>query len=265
MNRRWKGAAAALLTAVTLTVPAFGASIQTDGQPLTADQGWIQDGTSYMTLRALAERSDYELTWDGTRAWLRGDDLELSARPGDLYILSNDRALYVEGGVQVVDGKMVLPLRVIASATGGSLSWDAKEALASLNVKGAQAPEASYDEEDLYWLSRIISAESQGEPLLGQIAVGTVVMNRVANQQFPDTIKDVIFDTKYAVQFEPVSNGTVYNEPAQSSVLAAKMTLEGARVVGNSLYFFAPALSQGTWIVNNRTYYTTIGGHSFYL
>ena len=253
MNRRWKGAAAALMTAAALTVPAWGASVEANGQPLTAEQGWIKDGTSYMTLRALAQHSDYELTWDGSRAWLRGEDLELSARPGDLYILSNDRALYVEGGVRVVDGKLTLPLRVVAAAT------------ASLGLTGASAPQADYDEEDLYWLSRIISAESRGEPLIGQIAVGNVVLNRVANGQFPDTIKDVIFDTKYAVQFEPVANGTVYNEPAKSSILAAKMTLEGARVVGDCLYFFAPALSEGTWIVNNRTYYTTIGAHDFYL
>ena len=265
MNRRWKGAAAALITAAALTVPVLGASVEANGRPLTADQGWIEDGTSYMTLRALAQHADYELTWDGSRAWLKGEDLELSARPGDLYILSNGRALYVEGGVRVVDGKLTLPLRVLAAATGGTLSWNAGTATASLGLSGASAPKADYDEEDLYWLSRIISAESRGEPLLGQIAVGNVVLNRVADGQFPNTIKDVIFDTKYAVQFEPVSNGTVYDEPTQSSVLAAKMTLEGARVVGNCLYFFAPALSEGNWIVSNRTYYTTIGGHSFYL
>ena len=265
MNRRWKGAAAALITAAALTVPVLGASVEANGRPLTADQGWIEDGTSYMTLRALAQHADYELTWDGSRAWLKGEDLELSARPGDLYILSNGRALYVEGGVRVVDGKLTLPLRVLAAATGGSLSWNAGTATASLGLSGASAPKADYDGEDLYWLSRIISAESRGEPLLGQIAVGNVVLNRVADGQFPNTIKDVIFDTKYAVQFEPVSNGTVYDEPTQSSVLAAKMTLEGARVVGNCLYFFAPALSEGNWIVSNRTYYTTIGGHSFYL
>lgn len=265
MNRRWKGAAAALITAAALTVPILGASVEANGRPLTADQGWIEDGTSYMTLRALAQHADYELTWDGSRAWLKGVDLELSARPGDLYILSNGRALYVEGGVRVVDGKLTLPLRVLAAATGGSLSWNAGTATASLGLSGASAPKADYDGEDLYWLSRIISAESRGEPLLGQIAVGNVVLNRVADGQFPNTIKDVIFDTKYAVQFEPVSNGTVYDEPTQSSVLAAKMALEGARVVGNCLYFFAPALSEGNWIVSNRTYYTTIGGHSFYL
>ena len=148
MNRRWKGAAAALMTAAALTVPAWGASVEANGQPLTAEQGWIKDGTSYMTLRALAQHSDYELTWDGSRAWLRGEDLELSARPGDLYILSNDRALYVEGGVQVVDGKLTLPLRVVAAATGGSLGWNAKTATASLGLTGASV--VSYTHLDVY-------------------------------------------------------------------------------------------------------------------
>ena len=265
MNRRWRKAAAAALAAAALMAPAAQAAVETNGQVLSAGQAWIEDGTSYITLRALAERSGYELTWDRSRAWLRGDGLELSARPGDLYILSNDRALYVEGGVRVVDGKLTLPLRVGAAATGGRLSWNGGTGVASLELAGAEAPAASYDEEDLYWLARIISAESRGEPLLGQIAVGSVILNRVAAEQFPDTIQGVIFDDQYAVQFEPVANGTIYDEPAQSSLLAAKMVLEGARVVGDSLYFFAPELSQGTWIVNNRTYYITIGCHRFYL
>ena len=265
MYRRWRGAAAALLTAAALIVPVRGASVALEGQPLTRDEAWVEEGTSYVTLRALARGGEYELSWDGSRAWLRGEGLELSARPGDLYILSNGRALYVEGGVRAVDGKLALPLRVVASATGGELSWDAGTATASIRLSGALAPRADYDEEDLYWLARIISAESRGEPLLGQIAVGNVVLNRVADRQFPDTVKEVIFDEQYAVQFEPVANGTVYDDPAPSSVLAAKLALEGARVVGDSLYFFAPALSEGTWIVNNRTYHTTIGCHRFYL
>ena len=64
---------------------------------------------------------------------------------------------------------------------------------------------------------------------------------------------------------EPVENGSVYLEPVPASVLAAKLCLEGASVVGECMYFFAPALSPGTWIVNNRTYSTTIGCHRFYL
>lgn len=139
------------------------------------------------------------------------------------------------------------------------------EGAAWLSTDQAQPASASYPAEDLYWLSRIISAESRGEPLLGQIAVGNVILNRVESSQYPDTVEGVVFDTKYGVQFQPVSNGTIYDAPASSSLVAAKLCLEGTDVVGESLYFFSPALSAGRWIVSNATYYTTIGGHQFYV
>ena len=127
------------------------------------------------------------------------------------------------------------------------------------------SPGAKYNAVQLYWLSRIISAESQGESLQGQIAVGNVVLNRVKSKDFPNSIPAVIFDTKGGVQFEPVSNGTLYQAPTAQSVTAAKRALDGERPVGNCLYFYAPALSKGVWISTNRTYYTTIGCHRFYL
>lgn len=265
MHRRWKGAAAALLTMFTVTVPALGAQIVADGTTLSQDQAWVEDGTSYITLRAYAQLTGQTLSWEKGTARLTGANLDLSAQPGALYLEVNGRALYVEDGVQVPEGKTALPLRVLSDATGAGLYWDAATATVALNTVGARAPQADYDEEDLYWLSRIISAESRGEPLLGQIAVGNVVLNRVKSSRYPNTIREVIFDTEYAVQFEPVANGTIYDDPAPSSVLAAKLCLEGANVVGDCMYFFAPALSPGTWIVNNCTYYTTIGAHQFYL
>ena len=123
---------------------------------------------------------------------------------------------------------------------------------------------APYTEDDLYWMAHIISAESQGEPLLGKLAVGTVVLNRVASEEFPNTIYDVIFDRQWGVQFTPVANGTVYNEPTEESVLAAKLVLDGARAAGDSLYFLAPDLTNNHWIMENQTYVTTIGCHWFY-
>ena len=121
-----------------------------------------------------------------------------------------------------------------------------------------------YTDEDLYWLSRVISAESQGESLYGQIAVGNVVLNRVASPEFPGTIRSVVFDTKNAVQFEPISNGTIYLAPTEKSILAARLVLNGTRCVDDCLYFFSPALSEGTWIRENREYFATIGCHRFY-
>lgn len=263
MNQRWKTGFAALLTTALFSVPVHGAQVVLNGTALSPDQGWVTEGTSYVTLRALAEHTGYQLTWDGQQAILQGEDLLLLAQPGASYIQSNQRALYIPEGIQVHGGRAVLPLRTVVKALGGSLTWDGTAACwTSAQTAPAQA---DYPEEDLYWLSRVISAESRGEPLVGQIAVGNVVLNRVADSQFPSTVKEVVFDRKNGVQFEPVSNGTIYQEPTQKSLLAAKLCLEGANVVGDCLYFYAPSLSPGTWITGNRTYHTTIGCHKFYL
>ena len=169
--------------------------------------------------------------------------------------------LNVSGAYISQSGTTMVPLRAVAELLGAKVtftSWSAP-------VKVTTGESGSYSQEDLYWLSRIISAESQGEPLAGQIAVGNVVLNRVAHSDFPSTVKDVIFDTKHGVQFTPVANGAIYWEPTAQSVKAAQMALEGSNTVGKSLYFFNPSLSQGTWIVQNRTYHSTIGNHRFYL
>ena len=264
MNSRWKKGAAALATVLMLQTPAFAAGVTVDGSPLEPGEGWIEGGTSYITLHSYAGLTGRNLTWDGAQARLTGGELELTARPGDLYITANGRPLYVAGGVRVVDGRLTLPLRVVAQAAGDGLAWDGPAATARLTTGQSQPPTAHYNAEDLYWLARVISAESRGEPLLGQIAVGNVVLNRVKSPKYPSTIKGVVFDTRNGVQFEPVSNGTIYQEPTSSALLAAKLCLEGADVVGDCMYFYAPALSPGTWIVNNCTYVTTIGCHRFF-
>ena len=261
---RWKRGLCALCAAFVFASPVCAVTVEVDGARLAPEHGWGEDGTSYITLRALAEHGGYELRWDGKRAILTGEDMELTAVPGEQYLEVNGRVLYIEESVGAADGMTYVPLRTAANATGGALGWDGASATASLALDGACAPKADYDEEGLYWLSRIISAESRGESLLGQLAVGNVVLNRVLHENYPDTIREVVFDEKHGVQFEPVSNATVYEEPAASSVLAAKMCLEGARVVEDCIYFFAPALSAGKWIVENGTYYTTIGCHRFY-
>lgn len=265
MKRIWNRAAAAVAAAFVLTAPTVGAiGVEIDGVPLEARHGWGENGTSYVTLRGLSEAADYDLRWDGTRAVLEGKDFTLRAKPGQPYLEVNGRVLYLEDGVGVMDGMTYLPLRLVAEATGGELHWDGETSVARLELEDARAKWADYPEEDLYWLSRIISAESRGESLLGQLAVGNVVLNRTGHPNYPDTVRDVVFDTNHGVQFEPVENGSVYAEPTEKSVLAAKMCLEGARVVEDCLYFFAPALSAGTWIVQNGEYFTTIGCHRFY-
>jgi N-acetylmuramoyl-L-alanine amidase len=121
-----------------------------------------------------------------------------------------------------------------------------------------------YVSDELYWLSRIISAEAGGEPFLGQIAVGNVIINRMNHPSYPNTIYGVIFDRKYGTQFTPAANGTVYRTPTESAVRAAKVCLEGYSVSDGILFFYAPKYVSYTWIAQNRPYAFTIAGHKFY-
>lgn len=118
---------------------------------------------------------------------------------------------------------------------------------------------------DLYWLSRIIHAESEGEPYKGKVAVGSVIINRVNSGDFPNTVKGVIFEYYKGIpQFSPVADGSIYNTPSEESIQAAKDALDYVRPVSDATYFFNPDKSAAKWIVENKTYLTRIGRHVFY-
>ena len=239
----------ALLTALLLIQPAAAARTV----PVTVDDAllrqtcYLESGSTLVPLRGLLELlGGWTVSWQSGQAVATNGGRAIQARPGASSFTVN--GVSRSGAVSLRNGRTYVPLRPLCEALGLSVQWD-----------------RSYDTEDLYWLSRVISAESRGESLEGQIAVGNVVLNRVRSTEFPESVQAVVFDRKDGVQFEPVSNGSVYDEPTARSVLAAKAALAGTDIVGDCLYFYAPALSQGTWIRSNRTYYTTIGCHRFYL
>ncbi len=249
-----------LLAAAALCLPvqaARPAAVQVDGERLETS-AYVKEGTAYAPLRELLEAlGDWNVWWDGSAARAVSENASLSADP-------NGNVLTVNGQrypcfVDVIEGRTYVPLRLTAEALGGSVRWDPW-----LDGAAVTSPHAEHDAMDYYWLARIIHAESGGEALEGQIAVGNVVLNRVASGDFPDSIPGVIFDDENGVQFEPVSNGTVANAPTELSLEAARRVLSGENTVGDALYFFAPALSQGTWIDSSRTYQQTIGCHRFY-
>lgn len=123
----------------------------------------------------------------------------------------------------------------------------------------------TYSEEDVYWLSRIVHAEAEGESYEGKVAVANCVLNRVKSNDFPNSVYSVIFDRKYGVQYQPTANGRIYNTPGAESVNAAKAALGGYNNVGKSLYFYNPKKSTNNWIANNRPYYKSIGNHNFHI
>lgn len=131
---------------------------------------------------------------------------------------------------------------------------------AALNSRGT-----SIDRDSLYWLARIVYAEAGSEPYEGQVAVANVILNRVRNKNFPNTVYGVIFEYYKGIpQFSPVADGTIYNTPSKTAMQAAQDACNGYNPVGNALYFFNPSKASGSWIRNTRTYIKTIGGHAFY-
>jgi N-acetylmuramoyl-L-alanine amidase len=255
------------LIAAAVVLPAGALSLTVDGAVRTGEAKAVLMGdTTYVSLRSVAAMLDENVcvTWSDGVASVTTQQLNLTARPGEQYLQVNGRCLYIKDSVKLINGFTMVPIRVLAAAMGGTVDWVQNGEKVLLTTGDGLPEAANYDENDLYWLSRIISAESRGEPLDGKIAVGNVVLNRVASEEFPDTVYGVIFDDRWGGQFTPAQNGTIYDEPTQESVVAAKLCLEGADTAGESLYFLAPALTQNHWIMDNQTYVTTIGCHWFY-
>lgn len=97
--------------------------------------------------------------------------------------------------------------------------------------------ERTYTDEDLYVLSHIISAEAGncGEEML--IAVGSVVLNRVEDERFPGTIKEVVFQTEPTLQYSPIRDGSYEKEPTDDALEVAEFLLEnGSQLPADVIY-----------------------------
>lgn len=251
-----------LLAALLLTAGARAEDVTVTVKEKTVP-AFAEDGVTYVQLSSLLlALGGWETQWDGgvRTASAVTELFTLDVPVQEDYVLANGFPFALNGGSLLRTGRTYVPLRGMASLLGAEVEFSGWDSPVTVN----EMAQEGWTEEDFYWLCRIISAESQGECLAGQIAVGNVVCNRVASEEFPDTITEVIFDMENGVQFEPVANLTVYNEPTEKSVLAARMVLAGANTVGDSMYFFAPALSDGLWIRTNRPYHMTIGCHMFF-
>lgn len=116
-------------------------------------------------------------------------------------------------------------------------------ALAGAGFRNAPA----YTENDLYCLSHIISAEAGNCSDTMMLYVGSVVLNRVQDERFPDSIEEVVFQDN-PVQYSPTVNGTYWNEPTEGAVEAAKTLLEGGSVIDSSVVWQAEfPQGQGTY------------------
>lgn len=112
---------------------------------------------------------------------------------------------------------------------------------------------------DLEMLARLVSAEAKGESYEGQVAVAAVILNRVRDSRFPNTVAGVVYQPD---AFEPVLNGTVYQTPTDTSWRAAQDALNGWDPSGGALFFWNPDTAVSRWVWS-RPIIKRIGNHVF--
>lgn len=126
--------------------------------------------------------------------------------------------------------------------------------------KGTQNSQSNkYTNSDLYLLAKCIYAEARGESYTGQVAVGAVILNRVASSKFPNTISGVIYQQN---AFTAVSDGQINLEPDKTAMNAAQDAMNGWDPTYGCLYYYNPAVATSSWIFGRKTV-TTIGKHIF--
>ena len=251
--------------------PPGGVSVFINGGSFERERCVVSDGVTRVPFGAFCRAvtgGEAVVSWDKKHRVQSAEfgGMTVTAKVGDAYIEANGRVLY--GGYESrVDGEeLMVAVRPLAKAFSLDVEWI--DAEMRVNVSGKAAPVLSgndfYDKDELFWLSRIISAEARGEPMEGKLAVGTVVYNRVDWSMYPDTVYGVIFDMKHGIQFTPAYSGSVYREPTAESVKAAKICMEGFRTRDDILFFCASSIRKTCWAGRNRPYIMTIANASFF-
>ena len=142
---------------------------------------------------------------------------------------------------------------VVGAQTAASMG------LSLTGTVAASSSAASSYQSDVELLARLIHGEARGEPYVGMVAVGAVVLNRVKSSRFPNTLAGVIYQSG---AFDAVSDGQINLTPNEQSRRAARDALNGWDPTGGCLYYYNPATATSSWIWS-REVRLTIGDHSF--
>ena len=124
-------------------------------------------------------------------------------------------------------------------------------------------------EQDYENMLRIVEAEAGGEDRTGKLLVANVIINRVRDESFPDTVTDVIFQQDNGVcQFSPIRDGRFYSvSVSDETVEAVEAALCGEDCSKGALYFMARKAAdkdKAAWFDRNLTRLFTYGGHEFF-
>lgn len=272
--------ASALTEQIFVTVKVNDKCIKMDTEP------YIKNGRTYVSVRFVAEALGSKVDWipeekevlisENTKEKESKTDLSetvantvyaneneaIKLEIGSNEILAYGQKKQIDAAAELVNDRTMVPLRFVSENLGCDVKWDELTYSVLINKKDVVVPpqfieNRPYTDEDLMWLARIVHVEVKGLSVNGRVAVANVVLNRVKNPKFPNTVYDVIHASG---QFPPVRKASFKSlVPSKDCIIAAKMALEGVNNVGNCLYF-----NNVKFRSNNVTLFKRIDGEYFY-
>lgn len=117
----------------------------------------------------------------------------------------------------------------------------------------------TYTQDDWDMLAQVVYGEARGEIYDGQVAVAAVVLNRLEDEAFPNTIRGVVFQKN---AFTCISDGQYYLSPNRTAYEAALEAMQGSDPTNGCLYYWNPATATSRWIWTRRIE-MRIGNHVF--
>ena len=124
----------------------------------------------------------------------------------------------------------------------------------------------SLEEQEYQVLLRIVEAEAGGEDTTGKMLVANVVMNRVRNGHFPDTVSGVVYQKSGGkAQFSPTVDGRMDRvSVSQETVDAVSRVMNGEDVSAGALYFKS-IYSDSSWFDRSLSRVLEHGNQIFYI
>ncbi|WML25762.1 spore cortex-lytic enzyme [Neobacillus sp. OS1-33] len=116
-----------------------------------------------------------------------------------------------------------------------------------------------FSQNDIQLMANAVYGESRGEPYTGQVAVASVILNRVNSSTFPNTVSGVIFEPG---AFTAVADGQIWLTPNENAKKAVIDAINGWDPTGEALYYFNPDTATSGWIWG-RPQIKRIGKHIF--
>jgi len=112
---------------------------------------------------------------------------------------------------------------------------------------------------DIYLIARAVYAEARGEEYLGKVAVAAIILNRVDDANFPNTVSGVVYQPG---AFDSVSDGQINLAPDEECIRAARDAYGGYDPTDGCVYYYNPATATNKWMLSKEVI-LTVGNHVF--